>query len=169
MKQYELYLIRHGRAEEQSATGHDKDRVLSKEGVTRLQQSSAMLSRLIKQPDTMICSPYARAQQTAQVLRSTIPIWSDANLSTSKELIPYADPCFILHELIVTPGSRIVLFGHCPYLPLLASKLLVPSLYTLDFALSRGGVMAFSVIQESVQVWRARLLWMANPTLLGVQ
>jgi phosphohistidine phosphatase len=63
----EIYLLRHGAAERQAASGKDSDRQLTVDG--RL-----ILRRVVKQayvtglrPSLILSSPYVRAVQTAQV------------------------------------------------------------------------------------------------------
>jgi phosphohistidine phosphatase len=63
----ELYLLRHGSAEDRSATGRDSDRVLSAEGVAGLERMLVLAHGAGVRPSLILSSPYARAVQTAEI------------------------------------------------------------------------------------------------------
>ena len=63
----ELYLLRHGFAEDRSSTGRDSDRALRAEGVAELEAVLAMARRGGVRPSLILSSPYSRALQTAAI------------------------------------------------------------------------------------------------------
>src|SRR6185503_19114772 len=66
---YELYLIRHGMAEERGdAWPDDAKRPLSEEGMERLRKSARGLARLDVWIDVVFTSPLVRARQTADIV-----------------------------------------------------------------------------------------------------
>jgi phosphohistidine phosphatase len=66
---YELYLIRHGIAEERGENWpDDAKRPLTPAGVSRLRQSARGLQRVGVRLDVMLTSPLVRARQTAEAL-----------------------------------------------------------------------------------------------------
>ena len=68
---YELYIIRHGLAEERGeAWPDDTKRPLTEEGMTRLRKCARGLLRLGVTFDVMLTSPLVRARQTAEVIAS---------------------------------------------------------------------------------------------------
>ncbi|MBE9195001.1 phosphohistidine phosphatase SixA [Synechocystis sp. LEGE 06083] len=64
----ELYLIRHGIAQEQSPTIPDGDRQLTKKGKDKTQRVAQRLQAIGVEFDLILTSPLVRAQQTAQIL-----------------------------------------------------------------------------------------------------
>ena len=66
---YELYLIRHGIAEERGeAWPDDTKRPLTDRGMARLQEGSARARALGVSFDVVLTSPLVRARQTAEVV-----------------------------------------------------------------------------------------------------
>lgn len=64
----QLYLVRHGPAEDDSDTGRDEDRALSAKGRARMRAVAAWLSAHDHVPDVVYTSPLVRAVQTAEIL-----------------------------------------------------------------------------------------------------
>src|SRR4030095_15722922 len=66
---YELYLIRHGLAEERGdAWPDDAKRPLTEEGMSRLRKIARGLTRLGVSIDTVLTSPLVRPRQTAEII-----------------------------------------------------------------------------------------------------
>src|ERR671915_2383479 len=66
---YELYLIRHGIAEERGeAWPDDNKRPLTDEGMSRLRKSVRGLARLGVTFDVVLTSPLVRTRQTAEIV-----------------------------------------------------------------------------------------------------
>ena len=66
---YELYLVRHGVAEERGPKWPDDGkRPLSADGMSRLKKSARGLDRLDVKFDVILTSPLVRARQTADIL-----------------------------------------------------------------------------------------------------
>jgi phosphohistidine phosphatase len=66
---YELYLIRHGVAEERGeAWTDDAKRPLSEEGMTRMRKSIRGLARVDVILDIILTSPLVRTKQTAEIV-----------------------------------------------------------------------------------------------------
>ena len=63
-----LILMRHGRAEPDSATGDDFDRALVPGGVRQAQVAGATLADMGFRPDIALVSPAVRAVQTAGLI-----------------------------------------------------------------------------------------------------
>jgi len=65
----ELYLIRHGLAEERGpAWPDDNKRPLTDHGISRLRRAGRALARLGLTPDVVLTSPLVRARQTAEIV-----------------------------------------------------------------------------------------------------
>ena len=155
-----VYLLRHGIAEETPAGGRDQDRELTEEGREKL---AVLLHRLAKsgiRPDTILTSPYKRAVQTAKlaarILDGPDPIDSEA-------LIPHGSPRGVWNE-IRSHGSaeEFLLAGHEPLLSQAVSYLLnAPS---LKVEMKKGAMVAieFASLRGEPQ---GILRWMLTPKL----
>src|SRR5262249_51611671 len=70
---YELYLIRHGIAQERrDAWPDDAKRPLSAEGMTRMRKSMRGLPRLDLAIDVILTSPLVRTRQTAEIVAAAL-------------------------------------------------------------------------------------------------
>jgi phosphohistidine phosphatase len=63
----EVYLLRHGIAEDRSETGHDTDRRLTDEGRTKLRHVMERAHSAGVQPSLILSSPLRRALETAEI------------------------------------------------------------------------------------------------------
>ena len=64
----DLYILRHGIAEETSATGRDRDRSLTDEGREKTCAAGKALRRMDIAFDLVLSSPFVRARQTADIV-----------------------------------------------------------------------------------------------------
>ena len=72
MAERQVYLVRHGLAEDVSATGADFDRALTATGIRKMKAAAHGLATIGVQPARLIASPYRRAQETAEVLADVL-------------------------------------------------------------------------------------------------
>ena len=63
----EIYILRHGIAEEAHGGMRDADRALTPEGAKKLQHVLRRARAIDVQPPVILTSPYRRARETAQV------------------------------------------------------------------------------------------------------
>ena len=63
----EIYLLRHGLAEDQAPAGRDGDRRLTDEGRTKLHRVMARAHTAGVNPALILSSPLVRAMQTAEI------------------------------------------------------------------------------------------------------
>jgi phosphohistidine phosphatase len=68
------YFLRHGIAEEQSSSGRDFDRVLTREGVQRMECEAKTIAKLDLRLDLIVTSPLLRAKQTAHIVAAELKI-----------------------------------------------------------------------------------------------
>jgi len=68
----ELYLLRHGIAEDHSPTGHDSDRRLTEEGRDKLKRVLHRATQAGVEPSLILSSPYMRALETAELAASEL-------------------------------------------------------------------------------------------------
>lgn len=85
-----LYLVRHGIADSYSPTGQDSGRLLTPEGERLVERVGTWLRSHAILPDTVIASPYTRAQQTASLLAQAMGYTQQ--IESDKRLIPAASP-----------------------------------------------------------------------------
>src|SRR5436309_4247704 len=70
---YELYLVRHGVAEQRGeAWPDDSKRPLTEQGISRLRKSARGLARIGVGFDVILTSPLVRARQTAEVVAGAL-------------------------------------------------------------------------------------------------
>jgi len=121
---YELYLIRHGIAEERGeAWPDDSKRPLTEDGMSRLRKSARSLARLGVTFDVVLTSPLVRTQQTAEIIASAFsPKPPIVNVDS---LAPDGSPTTFIAELEKhAKRTSIAIVGHEPGIGELASKLI---------------------------------------------
>lgn len=67
----ELYLLRHGIAEDHSESGHDAHRVLTAAGIRQINHTALVMQMLKIQLDVIITSTLYRTRQTADIIGHT--------------------------------------------------------------------------------------------------
>ena len=100
----ELYLLRHGIADDDSPTGKDADRPLTDEGRRKLRDT-------IKDPraagvklGSIVSSPYLRAKETAEIAKEILGFKDDLRFSNA--LTPEADPQDLWQEIRIGSSRR---------------------------------------------------------------
>jgi phosphohistidine phosphatase len=139
---YELYLIRHGVAEESSdAWPDDAKRPLTEDGMDRLRKESRGLARLGVTIDVMLTSPLVRTRQTAEIVASALD--PRPNLINAESLAPGGTFQSVVAELEKhSKKSRIALVGHEPSIGELAARL-IGSRHPIEF--KKGAVCRIDV------------------------
>jgi phosphohistidine phosphatase len=124
MATLELYLIRHGEAEERGEKyPDDSKRPLTPQGIARLRKEARALDALGAAFDVIITSPLVRTKQTADTIAETMK--GKPPVSTSDALTPAGTPAAVMQELArhMKKGS-IALVGHEPNVGELAARLI---------------------------------------------
>lgn len=67
----EVYLLRHGVAEDRSESGDDAHRVLTAAGIRQISHTALVMQTLQIRIDAIVTSPYYRARQTADLIAHT--------------------------------------------------------------------------------------------------
>ncbi|MGI8990927.1 MAG: phosphohistidine phosphatase SixA [Bryobacteraceae bacterium] len=124
----QIYILRHGIAEDQKAGSSDADRALTKEGREKLESVLKRAAESGVSPSTILTSPLLRATQTAEIAAKilkhvTAPVRTDS-------LIPSASPRAVWDEIRgYRSADQVLLAGHEPLLSHVVSYLLgAPSL-----------------------------------------
>ena len=159
---HELYLIRHGVAEERSeAWPDDSKRPLTEQGASRLRKSARGLARIDVAFDVILTSPLVRARQTAEVIAGAL----DARppVVVAESLAPGGLFQAVLADLEKQARRRrIALVGHEPGLGELAARL-SGSRQALEF--KKGAICRIDVESLPPQ-GPGTLRWFVPPRML---
>jgi len=139
---YELYLIRHGLAEERGdAWPDDNKRPLTEEGMSRLRKEARGLARLGVTLDIVLTSPLVRARQTAEIIAAAFN--PRPNLAAIDSLAPNGTYQAIMADLEKhARKARIALVGHEPDIGELAARL-IGTRHAIEF--KKGAVCRIDV------------------------
>lgn len=132
-----LYVMRHGPAEDQAATGRDFDRVLSPSGRERVRLVARELYHHGEVPKRVIASPLVRAVETAEIVTATLGI--TGAIEEHEELVPGGEGERVVRELLAedTEGG-VLLVSHEPTTSYLAARLLPGWVRPFDTAMVLG-------------------------------
>src|SRR5262245_10760797 len=124
MAMLELYLIRHGVAEERGKDWpDDSKRPLTPEGISRLRKVARGLNAVDITFDQIVTSPLVRTRQTADVFSEELK--SKPPIATSDALAPAGTPAAVIQEITKhVRKARVALVGHEPNLGELAAQLI---------------------------------------------
>jgi phosphohistidine phosphatase len=159
---YELYLIRHGVAEERGdAWPDDSKRPLTEDGTSRMRKAARGLSRLGVVFDIVLTSPLVRARQTAEIVAGGLaPRPSLVNLES---LAPDAGYAALITELEKHARKpRIALVGHEPDIGELAARL-IGSRRSIEF--KKGAICRIDV-DDIPPTGPGQLRWFITPKIL---
>src|SRR5437773_2344441 len=139
---FELYLIRHGVAEERGERWpDDTKRPLTDDGMSKLRRSTRGLERLGLSVDIVLASPLTRTRQTADIVAEGLD--PRPPVVTVDSLAPGGSYAAVLADLEKqSRRSRIALVGHEPGIGELAAKL-IGSRHPIEF--KKGAVCRIDV------------------------
>jgi phosphohistidine phosphatase len=159
---YELYLIRHGIAEERGdAWPDDSKRPLTAEGTSRLRKSARGLVRLGVAFDVILTSPLVRARETADVVASVYD--PRPHIVTAESLAPGGTFHALLTDLEKQARrTRIALVGHEPGIGELAARL-AGSRHPLEF---KKGALCRIDVEAFPPTGSGRLRWLLTPRIM---
>jgi phosphohistidine phosphatase len=161
-RSYELYLIRHGLAEDQGeGWPDDTKRPLTQEGMTRLRKIARSLARLDVSLDVLLTSPLVRTCQTAEIVAAAFE--PPPTIVAVDALAPGGTQQAVITELQKhTRKTRIGLVGHEPGIGELAAKL-IGLRHPLEF--KKGAVCRIDV-SALPPTGPGSLRWFATPAML---
>jgi phosphohistidine phosphatase len=160
---YQLFLIRHGIAEERGdAWPDDAKRPLSEDGIERFQRSARGLARLDVWIDVVLTSPLVRARQTADIVASAFD--PRPSIITIESLAPGGSYASLLTDLEKHGRkTRIALVGHEPGIGELGARL-IGSRHSFEF--KKGAVCRIDV-DEIPPVGPGDLRWFLTPKVMA--
>jgi phosphohistidine phosphatase len=161
MKTMEIYLLRHGVAEERAATGRDADRRLTEEGRQKLRRVLERAHQAGVNPSLILTSPFRRALETAEIAARELGY--ENKLVRTPALVPSSSPQQVWGEIrLHRDESAILLAGHEPLFSSTVAYLLGTTREMVQFrkgAIVRIDVEAFGAAPAGV------LQWMLTPKL----
>jgi phosphohistidine phosphatase len=115
-----VWIVRHGKAEANSALGKDADRSLAPRGEEQARWLGRMIAAHAESPDRIVSSPIKRALQTAKLINKAV----GARLEESALLETGRTPSAATEVIASHQGPRpIMLVGHNPTLETLVGLL----------------------------------------------
>ena len=156
----ELLVIRHAKAEDQSASGTDFDRALVEKGFAQSRRLGGFLKRIERRPDVVLTSPLVRARETAETLCEAAGMPGPV---TQGWLACGMDPETAIRELVAfSDFERVAIVGHEPDLSSLIEWLLGCSGSSVE--VKKASITGLLVHPPA---WHARLLFHIPPTMLA--
>lgn len=151
----QLFLLRHGIAQENSNSGSDADRSLTSEGRRKLRQVLEAAAEAGVAPTLILTSPLKRAVETAGIAQNVLKYKNQ--LLRTKALAPGSTVRQVWEEIRVhRDESSLLLVGHNPLFTELAAYLLGSHEIQIDFkkgALLRIDLEAFPVHPKGLLRW----------------
>jgi phosphohistidine phosphatase len=159
----EIYILRHGIANDGKAGHPDSERALTREGKDKLRDVLRAARRAGVAPSLVLSSPYVRAVETAEIAAAETGY--DGKIEQTQALVPDASPHDVWNEIRARKSeSAILLAGHEPLLSAVVAFLLGAPSLQVDMkkgALVRVDCDGFGPHPRGV------LKWMFTPRLAG--
>lgn len=159
----ELYVLRHGIAEDAPAGMSDGDRQLTSEGKRKLREILRVAGHAGVKPTLILTSPLVRAVQTARIAAEELHY--EAEVVRTSVLTPGGDPRQVWDEIRThREQAQLLLSSHNPLCEILAGYLLSSPELPIDFkkgALLRLDLGHFGTVPRGV------LRWFLVPRLAG--
>ncbi len=160
----EIFLMRHGIAEDLQPGEVDADRELTTKGIAKTGRVALSMQEKGWDFDLVISSPLVRACQTAQILL-------ESGLSEVLEIHPPLAPDGLLEDWLQWLASyrltnphagRIVLVGHEPNLSQWTEMLVFGQVFD-QIHLKKAGVIALQTPDTEDLIGKCELLWLIPP------
>ena len=135
-----LIFIRHGVAEGHFSLNQEADfeRVLTAEGIEKLNETLSIFKSSVKQIDVIFSSPLARAVQTAEIVHTHYET-SDLELMSDLDILD--DPLHLVEYISFLPTDGTYAFiGHDPHLTKVIASLLALHPEHDFMKLKKGGI-----------------------------
>ncbi|MEH1850752.1 MAG: phosphohistidine phosphatase SixA [Nostoc sp.] len=162
----ELYLIRHGIAEDQGLGIKDEDRSLTKEGQQKTEKVAQKLVKLGLSFDLILTSPLVRARQTAEIL---IAEKLSSQLEESSHLAPDGQISSWLKDWLepknYSQNTQLALVGHEPNLSNWAEILLWGEAKA-SLVLKKAGMIGIKLPETGSPLGRSQMFWLTPPKYL---
>jgi len=159
----QIYLLRHGIAEDAAPGRPDADRALTGEGRDKLRRVLKHARAAGAAPSAILSSPLRRAVETAEVAAETLGY--EGKIVKTRALIPDASPYDAWEEIRARQQeSAILLAGHEPHMSSLVAFLLDSPALAVDMKKAALVRIDFDHIGPKP---RGVLKWMLTPGTAG--
>jgi phosphohistidine phosphatase len=159
----EIYLLRHGIAEDGQAGQPDSERPLTSDGRKKLRTVLKVAVAAGVAPSLVLTSPYKRALQTAQIAAEILDYKGE--LLRTRTLEPASSPKTVWDEIRVHKDeARILLAGHEPLFSRLTAYLLGSPELQVDF--KKGAIVCIELDRFPAEP-HGVLRWMLTSKLAG--
>ncbi len=157
----EVYLLRHGIAENNSPTGRDADRRLTDEGREKLRNVLERAQKAGVEPTLIISSPLKRALETAEIAARELGY--ESRILRADALAPESSPQKLWSEVrLHTSHSSILLAGHEPLFSQTVAFMLGSAREMIHFR--KAGLVRIDFESLGAEP-RGILQWMLTPKL----
>jgi phosphohistidine phosphatase len=157
----EIYILRHGVAEEPQTGQPDSERALTADGRKKLRNGLRTAASAGVAPSLILTSPYKRALQTAQMAAEILQYKGE--LLRTQALEPGSSPKAVWDEIRVHKDeSGILLAGHEPLFSRLTAYLLGSPNLVVEF---KKGAMACIEVERFPAEPHGVLRWMLTSKL----
>ncbi len=145
----ELYILRHGKAEENTGSvTSDYARKLTEIGIREIETMSKSLKLLDVKIDYLITSPLKRAKQTADIISKDL-LKQKKQFLIWDELKPEIPIEQVIKKICALDFSSIMIVGHEPHLSSLISSIISDST-KIEISLKKGGFVHIELFPNSV-------------------
>lgn len=159
----DVFLLRHGIAEDAKPGADDASRVLTREGRSKLRVLLQQVAAAKVTPALIISSPYRRAVETAEIAARILGYREQ--VLQSRTLEPGGNPESVWQEIRAhRDAASLLLVGHNPLFSHLASYLLASPSLQVDF--KKGALLKVELEGLGVRP-RGALRWYLTPKLTG--
>ena len=160
----DLSIVRHGIALDVGEEGiqSDFERKLSPKGIEKTGIIAKAFKKMEVNPGLILTSPLVRARETAAIIAEELKI--QKNIKESDHLRPNADLHTCIQMLSNQKERSIMVVGHIPCLPMLASLLLTKNFGT-HIVLKKAGICGIS-FEEKIQEGTGLLRMLLEPKQL---
>ncbi|MBN3947719.1 MAG: phosphohistidine phosphatase SixA [Nostoc sp. NMS7] len=162
----ELYLIRHGIAEDKGLGIKDEERSLTKEGRQKTEKVAQKLVKLGLNFDLILTSPLVRSRQTAEIL---IAEKLSSQLEESSHLAPDGEISSWLKDWLeprnYSQNSQLALVGHEPGFTNWAEILLWGEVKA-SLVLKKAGMIGIKLPETGSPLGRSQMFWLTPPKYL---
>ncbi len=158
----ELYLMRHGIAEDGEPGTQDSERRLTPEGKTRAAAILKLARRTGVKPDLILSSPYLRALQTARIAQQELSVAE--SILEFPALVPYGSPEDTWKQLRdYAQFSSLLLTGHEPQISHLIAYLLNSPALLVE--VKKAAIIRIDLVSTGATP-RGVLRWMLVPAMV---
>ncbi len=159
---YELYLIRHGVAEERGDSWpDDSKRPLTEEGIQKMRKAARGLAKMGVRFDAVLASPYVRTRQTAEIVATAFD--ERPPIVAVESLAPGGSTQSVMNDLERQGRrARVAIVGHEPNIGELAARL-AGARYPLQF---RKGAVCRIDVNALPPDHAGALRWFVTPGIL---